>query len=389
MNNIIKNGRLFFISLLLLVVISVTLLTSFAYQTLNVSLKEGTDELKIKSGVLDVNFNATRRIDINNVSLVNNYYLANYIEFDIDNTKSTESVLYKVKLVDLDYSSSLKTKDFKYVLERKDLDGTYSIISEGDFSNLNGKVFELGTSLDNYIYINTDTIDYLRLYLYLESTNEDQNYLENSYFKGLIEIESIFAKDSVSRFVTKFNIYGNSTKENNITTFLGKLVTDEEENLNKYKISINDQSFYLNEPLRCISGLCDYIDLVNNRVVRQVGVLKLDGSESWKKVDDNIHDSYYLDDVKFNNNLIESDLLKNILIDNVGRLVVVYSDANKSDINSFIDYLNSNDISIYYALDKTQIEYIKRVDVINYVDKDIVATDGVLNSSKIEIIYNR
>ena len=389
MNNVVKSGKLFFISLVAIVVISITLMTTYAFQTLSVSVKKGTEELKVKAGVLSVEYSATKRINISNMPLVNSYNLGDYIEFTIDNTKSTESVVYKVKLVDLEYSNSLVTKDFKYTLLRIDSNGNSEIISDGDFSALNGNEFLLNTNLDGNIYIEKGNIDKLRLYLWLENTNENQNYLENSNFKGLIEIESIFAKDALTKFFTKFNIYGN--KDGNI--FLGTLVDDKNDaNYGKYKVNINDNNIYLDEPLRCIENTCDYIDLINKIVVRNIGKLVLNGTEKWKKYD-NLN-KYYIDDISFNNNMIISDIYKvdssdtknTIKIDSTSKLNIV---SEYNSLDEFKNSLKSNNATVYYILDNKRTDIINNINLYNYLDKEIVVSDGNLSSSNIEIEYNK
>ena len=308
MNSIIKRGRIFFISLLALVVISVTLMTTFAFQTMNVSIKKGTDELKVKAGILDVDYTSIERINMKNVALVKSYKLGDYTEFKVGNTKSTESVVYKIKLVNLEYSESLKTSNFKYTLFINN-----ELVSEGDFSSLNSNEFTIKTDLNDYNYIEVGNTDNVRLYLWLESTDNNQNYLKNSFFKGNIEIESIFAKDSLIKFFTKFNIYGD----------LGTIIEDKSDsNYGKYLINVNDEEIILNEPLRCVEDVCDYIDLIGKKVIRKVMI-----------------------DTKDNN-------------------------SKK-------------------LMDSSKIEKIDGINLLDYIDKEIIITDGVKEADNIEIEYNK
>ena len=69
MKDIIKRQHIFVFALIGIVVVSLALMTTFAYQTLGVELKNGSsDEVTLKSGVLDVSFTTTRRINLSNYS---------------------------------------------------------------------------------------------------------------------------------------------------------------------------------------------------------------------------------------------------------------------------------------------------------------------------------
>ena len=117
MKDIIKNQKLFFISLIGIVVVSLSLISTYAYQSLQVEYK-GKEELLVKAGVIDVSYTSTRRINLKNMPLSTNYINNDYTEFIIDNTNSTNDVSYKIRLVDLDYTKSLISNDFKYTIVR-------------------------------------------------------------------------------------------------------------------------------------------------------------------------------------------------------------------------------------------------------------------------------
>ena len=246
MKGLIKNQKLLFISLIGIVIVSLSLMTTFAYQTLNVNIKEGSsDKLSVKAGVLDVSFTTTNRININNMPLLSSYETASYMEFTVDNSNSTEDVKYKLLLNSLKYSKELITEDFKYTIV-KVVDEVESVISNGDFSDLSDNQYGFITNYGNYIYINKGEKQKIRIYLWLKETDKNQNYLENTNFKGIIEINSYFAKDVKDKSISKFVVYGNTLLEdtNGVNLrFLGSLVSDEsDKNFGKYKINITAKS---------------------------------------------------------------------------------------------------------------------------------------------------
>lgn len=68
MNDTIKKQGLFIFSLIGILIVSLVLVTTFAYQTLQVEYKENSKEdLNLKVGTLDVSFTSTRRINANNM----------------------------------------------------------------------------------------------------------------------------------------------------------------------------------------------------------------------------------------------------------------------------------------------------------------------------------
>ena len=160
----ISKQTLFFISLIGIVVVSLTMLTTFAYQSLQTEYtSDSKKNLTVNAGVLDVSFAVSNRINETNLRLLDNYKTASYSEFTIDNTKSSEDAAYKIKLVDLEYSESLKISDFKYTITKVN-DNGLEIVSEGDFSTLSTTEIELS----RYITIKKASIEKVRLYLWIK-----------------------------------------------------------------------------------------------------------------------------------------------------------------------------------------------------------------------------
>ena len=193
MKDTLKRQRLFFVSLVGIVVVSLMMSVTYAYQTIIVEKTEGSDsDVTINVGVLDVTFkNTTEAINIKNLSLIKDYTLGDYTEFTLDNTKSSSDATYSIKLNNLEYSDNLVNKDFKYTVTEVLKNGEL-VLSTGDFSTLTGTEYNFELVDRTYSYIEKGQTITLRLYLWLEETEEDQNNLEKTSFTGKIEISSMF-----------------------------------------------------------------------------------------------------------------------------------------------------------------------------------------------------
>ncbi len=399
MKDIIKNQKLFFISLIGIVVVSLSLISTYAYQSLQVEYK-GKEELLVKAGVLDVSFTSTRRINLKNMPLSTNYINNDYTEFIIDNTNSTNDVSYKIRLVDLDYTKSLISNDFKYTIVRVN-NNELEVLGEGNFINLVNNEYDFNTNTGEYINIKTGEKQTIRIYLWLNETQDNQNYLENSYFKGIVEINSVFTRDLESKTYTKFNIYGNTeltymldSTEQELnkplsTKSLGKIVNSSGINNGKYEIDLisNSDTFpiYLSNPLRCIDEVCDYIDAIKRKVIRLVGVTKL------KNLKFSEIDNTFVADIT-NLNIKNAKLFTEITkysTDKSGNNVIWLDNNNivikieGITLDEFNNYINNNDVNLYYELNNITEEVIL-TDLYSVVSDDMVVTDGTLNSSKIE-----
>lgn len=399
MKDIIKNQKLFFISLIGIVVVSLSLISTYAYQSLQVEYK-GKEELLVKAGVLDVSFTSTRRINLKNMPLSTNYINNDYTEFIIDNTNSTNDVSYKIRLVDLDYTKSLISNDFKYTIVRVN-NNELEVLGEGNFINLVNNEYDFNTNTGEYINIKTGEKQTIRIYLWLNETQDNQNYLENSYFKGIVEINSVFTRDLESKTYTKFNIYGNTeltymldSTEQELnkplsTKSLGKIVNSSGINNGKYEIDLISNSdtvpIYLSNPLRCIDEVCDYIDAIKRKVIRLVGFTKL------KNLKFSEVDNTFVADIT-NLNIKNAKLFTEITkysTDKSGNNVIWLDNNNivikieGITLDEFNNYINNNDVNLYYELNNVTEEVIL-TDLYSVVSDDMVVTDGTLNSSKIE-----
>ena len=438
MNDTIKKQGLFIFSLIGIVIVSLVLVTTFAYQTLQVEYKENSKEdLNLKVGTLDVSFTSTRRINANNMPLLTDYKTADYTEFIINNEKSTEDTMYLIKLINLEYSNSLKSSDFKYTLVNVNNDNTLSIIGEGDFSELSTNEFELNTNYGKYVYIEKGQKQKIRLYLWLNETSENQNYLKKSYFKGMIELNSFFAADVTPKEFTKLKLYGTEEGFGKYSEETKQYIIDikanpkniyQTENIND--INLNGITLTKRDNIFSLNGISNnktsidlpQVILENNSYDINIEILKGSINQNFK-VDVYNNEKILMDTIEINNDT--KKYMKTINNTSRGIYFVINSEINtnydnydfKININNvntsketiskrinlneplkcidskcdYIDFIN-NKIVRYIKNNqilKEPIEtYINSTNLTDFVDKDILATDGIKNNT-LEISYNK
>ena len=212
MKNDKKRQILFFISLIGIIVVLLTMGTTFAYQTIIVDYKEGSDnDLSLNAAKLDIDYTAGDKIELTNMPLLKDYKTADYTEFTIDNKNSSGDIAYSIDLTNLEYSKNIVSSDFKYTLVL--INGeSKNIIGSGDFSTLTGNTFKLYFNLGAYRILGKGNNETVRLYLWLKETENDQNGLESTSFKGQIQISSMFSSDVNS--IKTLSIKGNSVQDN-------------------------------------------------------------------------------------------------------------------------------------------------------------------------------
>ena len=130
-----------------------------------------------------------------------------FTEFTVDNTGSNADVAFKISLAGIEYGYIDKTdnkneeisgcrtspesciidENFKFTIVEL-VDDKEILKTEGDFRDL----ATTEVALTNYLKIEKGRTKTYRLYLWLNETEDNQNHLENTYFKGKIVINSIF-----------------------------------------------------------------------------------------------------------------------------------------------------------------------------------------------------
>lgn len=234
-----KRQILFFVSLIGIIVVTLIMGTTFAYQSLVVDYKEGSNnDLTINVGNLDVRYTAGNKIELTNMQLLPDYNTADYLEFTINNENSTGDVIYYIDLVNGENNTNeLISEDFNYTLTISNNDSEH-IISSGNFKNLSStENFRLSSAGLTHFFIKKGESQVMRLYLWLKDTNNDQNSYEGKSFKRNIEITSYFI-DDINDNTLAFKIMKNSIKNTNGTDYslipkseIGTLPSDDEKTL--------------------------------------------------------------------------------------------------------------------------------------------------------------
>ena len=226
----IANQKLFFISLIGIVVTSMILTTTFAYQSIRVNYSEGSDsELGVSAGVLDVKYcrddrcldpdntdkseEKYNKIDVNNLSFLPDYKTASYVEFVVDNRSSSDDVAYMITLSDLVYNKMFVSEAFKYTVVVVNDDGTLTEIITDNFSTLTGNSFDLNLEDRIYKYIEKEKTERVRIYLWLDENVDVQLDLTDTSerkFTGIVNVSSIF--DSEVSNITENDIILAATK---------------------------------------------------------------------------------------------------------------------------------------------------------------------------------
>lgn len=397
MQNIIKNQYLFFVSLIGIVLVSSVMATTYAYQTLRVDYVSGSKEdLTITSGVLDVSFDITNRIDIKNMPLLPSYKTSDYIEFVIDNTKSTSEVGYRISLVELDYSEQIRDGYFRYTLVRVNEDESLEEIGNGSFANITDNYIDLYFDNGFYDYIDAGKSYTIRLYLWFkESKTVDQSKLLNTYFKGKIYVSSVFSSDvsyeknseifEVGTLADK--IISNAMLGINGTQFSPNTMTipamDTNEEYEKTISTIEDNygiSYYFRGNV-----LDNYINFNNMcfRIVRILGdgSIKLvleDSKQICENVDTNLRDNGLIrNDTEVI--LTKNDILNKVDLDGylTNQLNNWYEINNFASLNTYLklDTTCHNGTSSYKVLDLEKNMYVLRSnsEVYGKIDNKLVS----------------
>lgn len=354
----INRQKLFFISLIGIVVVSLVMITTYAYQTLQVEYKDNSKEdLTVNAGVLDVTYTKTKTIEINNMPLLPNYKTADYLEFTLDNTKSTSNVAYNITLKNIEYLSSMASEDFKYTI----VDATDSKnipLTTGDFKDLNGDTFMLYNTTGMFDFIDQGKIKKIRIYLWLKNSDEDQSKFENKTnspsFKANVEVTSIFVSD-INDTSLNYNIYKNNNSYLNTKN-------------DNYGLSY----YYINNPTN------NYINIDNMcyRIVRILGNgnIKLVLEDKSNTCETSKSNDYIVDTL---DNFYNSITSKKILVNNEWCSDTI----NKYDVNTF-NPTNGTDNYLYEgALKISNNEFNFECSVTNKTNVSLLSIDEILSSN--------
>lgn len=171
---------------------------SYAVYTAEDTEQKSEEKVKLTTSNLDVTFEANEYITNTNGRLIKPDEVlerADFALFTIANSKETSSVVkYNISLSNIEttYNEEMKTyplmsKDFKWRLV--DVTHDDELVKEGTFEGVVTNNLEITTDLD--LTLNPGEEITYKLYVWLEESEEDQNYLMNNTFKSKITINSV------------------------------------------------------------------------------------------------------------------------------------------------------------------------------------------------------
>lgn len=170
---------------------------SYAVYTLEDTEQKSEEKVKLKTSNLSVTFEANEYITNTNGRLIKSDEVlerADFSLFTITNSSETSNtVKYNISLSDIETtyneetkSYPLMSKDFKWMLVNQD---NKEVLKEGTFEGVVTNNLEVTTDLDLTLAPGEDVT--YKLYVWLEESEGDQNYLMNNTFKSKITVNSV------------------------------------------------------------------------------------------------------------------------------------------------------------------------------------------------------
>lgn len=235
---------------------------------------------------------------------------------------------------------------------------------------------------------------------------EDFGDARNEESSSVCSVDMPLKYNAYGNDVEQYKVYGKTSQVTNPSPTspknvygVGDLVTDtESEHFGQYVIPIvcngTTYNVYLDEPLYETNSVRDYIDYAKQKVIRQTGVITLDGSsdENWTSIeyqtygidvgvqvvdttDDNFIDFMFCDKLSVSSSV--SIFVNKIAI--IGGKIAVHFDSSLTSVELFIEYLQENPITVYFPLAETIEENVELPDLPTiqgenqlYVDTDIL-----------------
>lgn len=198
----------------------------------------------------------------------------------------------------------------------------------------------------------------------------------------------VYKKDYISTYTIK-----------NIQFEFGSNATDYEPYEEK------NYDVYLDEPLRCANNVCDYIDVLNKKLVRNVKNKIFDGIETWSEYTtvgnhyqivvgdnsfgntiNNVSSNYYLPNKKNGTYFSDNDYA----VLSVDGNRIRFKDKDISTLDDWVSRVkefknNGTPLEVNYQLKTPTESYISLPDITDITSRTLVVTDGYLNSSSVEI----
>ena len=132
----------------------------------------------------DVTFTSGPDINISNLAPVYNYTDGVSTTFTVKNTNSTDSLLYKVKLVITSIANELKDESFKYTLVKDN-----KVVKTGNLKDaVSGNTLILNTSSLDKGSTSSPKISTFKLYFWIDGNMENNSNMMNKSLAGKIDV---------------------------------------------------------------------------------------------------------------------------------------------------------------------------------------------------------
>lgn len=241
------------------------------------------------------------------------------------------------------------------------------------------------------------------------TSNTDTNkfiYLGTSKILWRVDKSITITENDLNSYVVLYgNRYeSNDTVQKTISNFqieYGEKSTSYEKYTEK-----KDFTIYLNEPLRCIGNTCDYIDLMTNKVVRNIKEYIFTGEENFNLFPNtnnffitNLEDAKYEPNISCVSNMYNcnnsgggTSYTSGMWFQSVDKYKRLYiADSNYTAAATFKNsikelYKNNNLLIVDYILEMSNDSEV--INFVNYKllsNKTLEVSDGELSSSKIEM----
>ncbi len=207
---------------------------------------------------------------------------------------------------------------------------------------------------------------------------------------GIVTVLGTVPNYSRGQIIVYKNGYTNTYTVKNVQFEFGDKATDYEPYEEK------NYDAYLSEPLRCVGDTCDYIDLVNKKVVRKIKRSKISELNFVVYTDLNkYHRFEALVNDKYFTETYSKNIMSNVLATSQYNIFENNSISERNNLNtlriltttySTIDELNNAIGSqlIEYVLATPKEENISLPDISEFNGKTLIVSDGNMYSSKIE-----
>lgn len=172
---------------------------SYAIYTIEDTEQKTQEKVELTTSNLEVEFEANEYITNNNGRLIQPEEVKDRADFSLftikNSTETSNTIKYNINISEIETTYDAKTKtyplmskDFKWKLVSLEND-VETLVKEGTFEGVTTDNFEITENTELFLKPG-EQITY-KLYIWLESTNENQNHLLNRTFKSKVSVNSI------------------------------------------------------------------------------------------------------------------------------------------------------------------------------------------------------